>query len=259
MNWQLKALIGATGGLALVLLKLIEVQFFVDDVVSKKAIAAYLTYACYVALGVIVAVFFTDDSLEDGKRKKSAFIAGLLAPSLLLAIVRQPVPQVKTEDIFKITGVLVSSAYAQTLPAKPSAATVPVVEVSKAQIEPSFTDGLRLAIGRGEQRNYLFVLGQAGTREKAVSAAEDVNKLLLAKNLTPSARVIHPTGAPAWFVTLGGMGSSAVAAKFRETGKTVARDALSENRITPNEKNAALLVLEGKVVDGAQLLKAARQ
>jgi len=42
-----KALIGATGGLCLVLLKLIDASFYVDDFLSKQAIVGYLTYFAY--------------------------------------------------------------------------------------------------------------------------------------------------------------------------------------------------------------------
>jgi hypothetical protein len=269
MTWHQKALIGAIGGVALVLLKLIEVQFFLDDMGSKKAFAAYLTYAAYVALGIIVAVFFTDESLDEHKRKKSAFIAGLLAPAFLLAVVRQPMPghgpEAFRQDpafIPKIGLLFVRPAHAQTPSGAPKEAAVttpiPVVELKREQVEASFADGIRLAIGRPELlRNYIYVLGQADSREKALSAAKDVNQLLLLQARLPGAAayVIRPEGTDKWFVTVGQVSSAPVALQTRAAAQSAAVGALTAGAPTQVDKTAAKLILDGRVVSGSALFQ----
>ncbi len=69
--------IGAYGGVSLALLKLIESGFFLDQLLSTNAKAAFLTYVAYIFLGVMGAVFFTDRSLSPEQIKKGAFTMGL--------------------------------------------------------------------------------------------------------------------------------------------------------------------------------------
>jgi hypothetical protein len=90
LPWWSKAIIGATGGLALALLKLIDAKFYLASIASIEAHAAYLTYLCYALLGSVAAVFLTDHELPAQKIRRGAFVLGLLAPSVLLAIVNQP-------------------------------------------------------------------------------------------------------------------------------------------------------------------------
>lgn len=86
--WGEKAIIGASGGLSLVILKLIEADFFLTSSLSQEEILVrYLTYIAYLILGVMVAIFFTDTDGNKEKVRKNAFISGLVAPSLLLALV----------------------------------------------------------------------------------------------------------------------------------------------------------------------------
>jgi len=89
--WNEKAIIGASGGLSLVILKLIEADFFLTSSLSEAEILArYLTYIAYLLLGVMVAIFFTDSEGNKEKVRKNAFISGLVAPSLLLALLSPP-------------------------------------------------------------------------------------------------------------------------------------------------------------------------
>jgi len=265
MTWQMKALIGATGGLALVLLKLIEVQFFVDDFGSKKALAAYLTYSAYVFLGIIVAVFFTDESLEDSKKRRSAFFAGLLAPSILLAVIRQPSAGPEAEffksdpaPIPKLSTLFIGEAYAQTprVPAGGGAGTIQVIEFKKTDVEPGFVDGLKAAIGRAEpSKNYVYVLGEAGTKEKAVEVAAGVNKVLASQSRPAgtTAYVMRPEGSNEWYVTVGKFDAPFAAVGYREAAQSAAITTLTAPATPSNDKATARLMLEGRVVKGATL------
>ncbi len=264
MNWRHKVVIGATGGIALVLLKLIEVEFFVDDINSKRALAAYMTYAAYILLGIIVAVFFTDDSLEEAKRKKSAFLAGLMAPSVLLAILHSPVQGKGLADtlkpdlgpIPKITGLFVGSAYAQPNPDSILEGTTQFLELKKDQVEPRFVDGFKLAIGRGEPtKNLVYVLGQTDSKYKALSVATNVNKFLSAAtgSSKTTANVLQPEGSNSWYVTVGTVGSASDTAASRNTARSAAIEALTATGAVSKYKPEAKLILEGKVVNAATL------
>lgn len=86
-----KAFIGAVGGIMLAMLKLIEAKFFLtNNFTSIDSLVGYLTYFCFIFLGLVTAIYFTDQEAPLEKQKKHSFILGLLAPSLLIAIVNQP-------------------------------------------------------------------------------------------------------------------------------------------------------------------------
>ena len=51
--WWKKAGIGALGGFALALLKLIDAKFFLASITTVESYAAYLTYFCYMLLGSV--------------------------------------------------------------------------------------------------------------------------------------------------------------------------------------------------------------
>src|SRR5438309_1809680 len=90
MTWIDKAKIGAVGGIALALLKLIDNHFFVSACLMPEVYGNLLIYVAYVVLGMIVAVFLTDPELPASKLSRNAFVLGLLAPSVLIAISAKP-------------------------------------------------------------------------------------------------------------------------------------------------------------------------
>jgi len=61
--WYQIGLIGATGGLCLGILKLIDCNFYVECASSNEAIAGFLTYGAYLVLGTITAIFLSDHEL----------------------------------------------------------------------------------------------------------------------------------------------------------------------------------------------------
>jgi len=224
MGWLQKAGIGAVGGIALSLLKLIDNGFFIESGLNRATVAAYLTYAAYVLLGMIVAVFLTDPDTPLPKLGRSAFVLGLLAPSVLLAITTK---QVSFESrgasgiapLPKLLGTLfISAAQAQSRekpasaqPTGPGAAAVcptgglnfetwsagwktqatpNLVYVQKADVNPKFSDGVWTALGRPQpSKKYIFVLGEAPDLKTACSHANLVNGFLkekVEKGVTPN-------------------------------------------------------------------------
>jgi hypothetical protein len=260
-----KALIGATGGLCLVLLKLIDASFYVDDFFSKQAIVGYLTYFAYLIIGTIVAVFLTEHDVPKEKMRKSAFISGLLGPSILIAILTQPVVPTRSikdivRDIPKISWFSLSPAIAQThdAPAKQPAAPGPVAPVQvlkKDAVEPSFKEAFLIAVGRSVPlKDHVYVVGVSDSETKAKAAAGAVNELLTLQGQGLQAQVLKPEGIDKYYVTLGGLKEPNEALQTKATSQAAAIEALKGK---PDEasKRAATFLLEGKVVKGDLLFK----
>jgi hypothetical protein len=237
-----KAAVGALGGLALVLLKLIEVKFLIHEPSSGTVLAAYLTYGAYITLGVIVAVFFTDESLAPDKTRKSAFVSGLLAPSVLLAVVSQGhVPSREPVDnpvIPKIVDLLIPSAHAQGVSTK-----LPLTELSRSKLDSAFFDGVKIASGQSPTAYY--VLGESADKAKAFEYAAKVNKLL---GTEQGAQIIHIADDKRWIVTLGEPGSRA---SLEAARKSVNKTALKA--INGPQKDVAASLLRGQVIKGSAL------
>lgn len=258
MRWHHKALIGAAGGLSLVLLKLIEVRFLISEPSAPTIIAAYLTFAAYILLGVFVAVFFTDDTLEESKRQKNAFVAGLLAPSVLLAVVSQgPASRAPTESpkIPKISELFISSAHAQEtktpnrVPAMDLSSQVVVVK--RSDVGAGFIDGFKIAIGRyTAARPSLYVLGEAQNEIKAAEFANQVNAVLRAKSYPVGAyaNVIQPAGENKWFVSIGKPSDKTDVEALKGSMNSAAIATLTAGSVTPIEKKVASSLLEGQVI-----------
>src|SRR5258708_14077832 len=84
-----KLSIGAIGAVCVSILKLINANFYLGSSRSE-AIGAYLTFFGYVVLGMALGGLFWEDREVAQKTRKSAFLMGLLAPSILLAIIAKP-------------------------------------------------------------------------------------------------------------------------------------------------------------------------
>lgn len=218
MKWIDKALVGAVGGIALALLKLIDNHFFVSAGLTPEVYGNLLTYMAYVALGMIVAVFLTDPELPASKLSRNAFVLGLLAPSVLIAITAKPLgdPESRSESrkegsiIQKLkinSNFFISSGFAQTTTRSPPtqsqastqeakdsgkawtydawttnwahATSPPFVVVDEKDVTPSFADGVWSALGRPRpNKTYVYVLGETNDRSSAMEYALQVNKLL---------------------------------------------------------------------------------
>jgi hypothetical protein len=276
-----KAGIGAIGGLSLSILKLIEAKFFISNLFSQDAIAAYLTYFCYVVLGVFVAIIFTETEQPTDKIRKHAFVLGLLAPSFLLAVVSQPIRKFSDVDpslkgIQQLGSWLADSAYAQEVevPKSPKASTSPnppsgftlrsnddsvktqappaapgylnTVELKKSDADYTFTDSVFRALGReGSPGPYLYVVAKSDDTEKAAKAASEINMILPKGEV--KAFVVKPEGAKTLYVVLTPPASAAEATKASNVARNAALEALQKSA-KPDTKRAAALLLEGEVV-----------
>ncbi|MGQ0547355.1 MAG: hypothetical protein ACT4P3_18810 [Betaproteobacteria bacterium] len=266
VSWKIKAGIGAIGAVALVLLKLIEANFYIDDVTSKVAIAAYCTYAAYIVLGMIVAVFLSDTDVPPRKTMRSAFVTGLLAPTMLIALMTQPPTLSKNSvdplrRLQHIAGWLVQDATAQeTRPQKevgpaPGNIHAQVTVIRKQDLEPKFADAFMLALGRDRPINsYMYVIGFTEDYGKAAKAANTVNAASM-KAFSPglpAARVVRFEGSDRFFVTVGDAKTLGEVTQWKIKAQDAAVTAILKQ---PQGKSAdaAKLLLDGQVIDGRQL------
>lgn len=259
VSFKHKALFGAAGGLCLVLLKLIDASFYVDDFFSKQAIVGYFTYLSYLIIGTIAAAVLSEHDVPKEKIKKSAFIVGLLGPSILIAILKQPVvpsQPIKMPDIPKISGSLISLAHAQMrdVPAAPSSATS-VHILKKEAVEPSFKEAFLAAIGRPvPTKDYVYAVGVADSENKAIAAAEVINKKILVQKQGLNAQVFKPEGTDKYYITLGGLKQASEAIQVGAVAQAIGIETL-KGETDEESKRAATLLVEGKVVNGKLLFK----
>lgn len=216
--WGEKAVIGASGGLSLVILKLIEADFFLTSSLSEAEILVrYLTYIAYLILGIMVAIFFTDTDGKKEKIRKNAFISGLVAPSLLLALVSPPnvdgdidpttnIPQIgeriqpsnfsplgaestpendaSDDDHSSKLNLAATFSRVRSTDAQVSRTTivhgVKVLDIVPDDIEKATFGQLLLgAIGRSPNlKNYVFVVGKTTSQHNAVNIAVNINSFI---------------------------------------------------------------------------------
>jgi len=242
----------------LAVLKLIDAKFFLSSTWSVEAHAAYLTYFCYMVLGSLVAVFLSDHELPTPKVRRSAFVLGLLAPSVLLAIANQQIRLGgdKSETAKMIPSIslgLVSSAYAQV---KPEVAEERAILVQKGVIEPTFWDAVGAAVGRKElKEKYAYVLGTTPDEGKAIDTAEKLGALL--KQAKLRAQVYKLEKTPNYFVVVGGFGDhgEALLAKNHAIAAAI-RSVYSESKgrePSTEKKKLADLVVNAPVIPARQL------
>jgi hypothetical protein len=215
---------------------------------------------------------------------------GLLAPSILLAIISNPpnigglntngsdtskiqtLPKKAALDPWRLLDKLITTAHAQEPPVHTKGPPVPewtnegkVVTLSKASVTPSFWDGVRAALGRATRPNpSLWVVGKTSDLATAESTAKDVNNWIV-KTHTPlshdgqpekgwdlSPLIIHPEGTDMFYVILGGFLSPGEARGVEESIKKAAAETLDKPS-TPQEKSAASVAIKGGIVQAGAL------
>jgi hypothetical protein len=238
--WWQKAGIGALGGICLGLLKLIEARFYLDGSPLIAAYAAYLTYFAYIVLGSLVAIFLTDHDLPLRKMQRSAFILGLLAPSILLAIATQPDKAandaVKSLPIPKLSSIVITPAYAEGVDNNISTATPKAkVDMSTIQLsnyDPTFSDAVLAALGRKKlPEKFAYVVGSTKDKSKAIDTANKLKAFLVPASTSTGLKphVINVYGTSDYFVVLGDIGDRDHALRLKQDASLQAIKLLSGN------------------------------
>lgn len=215
------AIIGAAGGLALSLLKLLEARFFVDAPLGAAAIGSYLSCASYMILGSLAATFLADHELTYQKLRKSAFMFGLAAPSVLFALTTQTLRPSEPLSIPLPSGPIPSAsswlpigyAFAQSIDSTVARPTQDrVLVLPETALKPSLADGFAAAWGRGTiQPRFAYVLGKGTDKSVAISTAANLNALLSSQPEVQSpdlvANVVRVKGGSEYFIVVGGIGA----------------------------------------------------
>lgn len=262
-----KAIIGAAGGLCLTLLKLIDAQFYMNSSSSNEVTAAYLTYGAYIVLGMIVAIFFTDHDLPRKKCEKNALILGLLAPSILIAIITNPVekpnkPENPLEAIPNIGSILIPAANAQdetniiiNNPENGDPSNI-ITIVKKSDIEPPLNLLILKALGRNiPTRKYAFIIGSSKSDERALDLAKKLNISLSCTHDDENslcAQVIQPEGQDLRFVTIGGFDTITNVSNFQTNSVRAVLD-IENISDDPNAIASASYLVDGIIVDGGDM------
>lgn len=257
------ALIGMIGGFCLVLLKLMQAQFYVDEPLSRQAVVAYMTYAGFIVFAAVAGVFFAEHNV-----KRNTFIAGLLAPSILLTFFSAPnfrvdSPLVESPKAIRQLSLLISSAHAQQAPVAPATAPVPAHVtgfqlIRKSDVLPTYWEAVQQALGGpAATSKYLFIVGKTNDKDKAFTTANSLNTLKTAWNAEdamkmPYAKVVQFQGANEYYVTLGALQAPEAVAGTKKLASSVGVAWLTGEAVGKANATAPLLV-EGVVVDAKAL------
>jgi hypothetical protein len=253
-----KILIGGIGAVCLGLLKLIGANFYLAEASSAVALGAYMTYGAYLVFGMAVAFFFAEDGPDAPKVRRSAFVMGLLAPSVLIAIIskapeepalRTAAPaDVPTLGSIVAEGFFGGVAHAQT-------PKTSVVDIAAATAPQGVADGVRAALGRATTpQSYLFVLGKTRDKDFAVAEAGRINDVLGRNESTKdlNAVVLTSPDTAEMYISVG-LGLTAEQAV--ETKRLSAQSAVAtlQEGASKDEVDAAAKLLRGQIVRGADL------
>jgi hypothetical protein len=275
IKWHGKLAIGALGALCLSILKLISANFYLNTDQPEVALGAYLTFGGYLVLGMAVGFLFGEDYPEAPKTRKSAFLMGLLAPSILLAIISRPIggkesDSGKTPEIPSIVGkvlnIVVPSAAAA--PDFPGDARIEsgIRAVKRSEAVPGFGDGVKSALGidHNVTERYVYVVGKTPTSDSAKKAASSIEDML--KNSKEGKKlkvtVLKPEDQADYFVTVGDLDSKIFESskKAASISKAVKESTIESFTKEPSSKNlaAAKLIEKGRIYKGEFLFDKAK-
>ncbi len=237
-----KAGIGAGAGVCLAIVKLIEVNFYLGQP-HAQVVGGILTALAFVALAALFSAFVSE------KDPRKIFTQGLLAPSLLVALVHQgaAMPGATTtsspESIPTLSGLVQlvePTLYAEQRPG--------VQVVTPDRLRATVSDGALLMLGRGSvASSFMYVVGKTTRQEEATAVAERVQRVLTGARLSSRAQVIQIQGNPERYVIVGGLQTQAEATRIR---REVITKVVDSGQTDPG---ALKLLVNGVIVDGRSL------
>jgi xanthine/uracil/vitamin C permease (AzgA family) len=240
--------IGAGAGLCLALVKLVEANFFIGQP-SQVAMGGALTMVAFAILAAVFTAF-----AEENDRGK-LFMQGLLAPSLLIALIHRGVdaPEGKAADVTIPTLGRVSEFFVPTVLAQaaaPPAQTKAVQTIKSRDVSGSATDGALILLGRPQQQAfYVYVVGKTADLAQAQKTADRISKALKEAGASTSANVVRTEGSADFLVTVGSFQTSEAATRMR-------RDVIGKAVNAPQADEASVkLLVNGRVVDARTLVK----
>jgi hypothetical protein len=244
--------IGAGAGFCLSLVKMLEVNFYLGQP-SPVIIGGVLTVLAFAVVAAMFTAFGTDEQ-DTGK----LFMQGLLAPSLVIALVHRgadvssiPGSAATTiPSLGSITEVFVPSLYAAEQDPATTARSGSVQTVKAGRFDGSAIDGALMLLGRAPaQSSYVYVVGKTNDEKQALAASAKVRQAAQAAGIPSQVQVIKPEGTNDLYVTVGAFQSATAAAATKKeiVSKVVAAPAV--------DQSALRLLVNGPVVDARTFMK----
>ena len=252
MSVPRRVLIGASAGTCLVLVKLIQANFYLGgDIAPAVALGGYLTAASFVALTVIFTCF-----LEEIEPRK-LFMQALAAPGFLIALAQPGIghaPAVINGGMQELNEIPILPTATLLFPLTAYAAEDPAGEAPKVQmLSPSSFDGtvvdgaLRFVGRKGSATPYVYIVGKTSDEHNARRIASIYSNALADQQV----HLLQPEGSDKIYVSVGDFGSAVeVVAKRRAISQDVAK--LGAERL---ELKYLLPLIQGKVVNVRELSK----
>ena len=258
-DWKVRLAYGGLGGLTLVLVRAIQLGFYVGAS-SEVVIVGWLTLLGFAFISIIWAL------VTDERTPTKVYLSGLGAPSLRrelswpvrLQFSRSQGMQRTQEP--ELPEVPVFNLFLPTLTAQETQ-TIETVDFGG---ENRLTDGLRASIVRQRPPatdRYLYLIGTTLDEVRAKEIAErlrrDLSEVFEDKGEPPSVQLLRPPGADLIFISIGYVQETEVAAE-NIRGNVLA--AFLGRAEAPDEKTTELLG-EGVVVgtDVAEMLVQAHE
>ena len=258
-DWRTRLLIGGLGGLTLVIVRAIQLGFYIDSP-PTTALVGWLTLLGLAVISMIVAL------LTDDHTPLKVYITGLGAPSLVAAflsgslVFSSPAETRSTEppNIPELGLSFLPSLYAQGQPAGVTQGSTTQSQLSIEDVDlgrmqsGSISDGLRASIvgQRPPDRNqHLYVIGRTTNEATARETAEQlIGDIALAYQgrTPPEVHLLRAVGDDDIFISIGSW-STALATE------TLRSNVMSVFLGTDPELETKSLIREGVVVDARGL------
>ena len=212
-----KILIGGAAGVCLVLVKLIQVGFYVSKPAdSGEVMGGLLTAGAFVAISMIFSPFL------DETNPRKLFLQALAAPSFLLASVGPGLtpPLGETGPSRDEIGILpevslllpfVVHAQEQDSQTQPRS-SIEIETLQKGEFQGSLADGARRFVGRMPVTPHAFIIGRSSEAAHAKAIAKIYQDLLGGETI----RLLQPEGSDQIYLAIGDLGDSQAVAKQKE-------------------------------------------
>jgi hypothetical protein len=270
MSTKMKAWIGGCAGVCLALIKLIEQQFLIGQTWEHRA-GGYATAVSFVVIAALFASF-----IEETKAGK-VFMQGLLAPSLLVAVLHQGGTEVlpteqgaaSADTARELSDLgasrdtpwnwsLIPSAYAQEAPpaSEPerSEGTLAVRTISRSDLGIGFAEGALQLLGRGRPpTSFALVVGRTTDQEKAVKALHQLTEVLVEEKEQP--QLFRAPGGGEIYVSLTKPTTLDGARRTKDLLQSHLLSLVGSDGLTEEDRQAINLVLNSQVIDLRTLAK----
>jgi hypothetical protein len=202
-------------------------------------------------ISALYTVFF----MVNEKDRKNLFIAGFLAPSILLTLfnVNYNKPEESKKEIkssvedveelsFNFTDLLIPSAYAQ------DNHPVQGKTIKKEQFEPSFADGVYSELGikqTTQADSYANVIGKS---KNSAVLQRNLEKLKNIYEIRDKVKIVTPKGSPYGYIVVGSFGTNNDIILENQKLKELARTKYADSS-RQELRNIAKMLLGAKIID----------